>query len=70
VWVHFTVLDAQKNVLFDSGNRRADGSIVGRDHDLNPNLIEPHYDGVASRDQVQVYESILLDSDWEVTTTR
>ncbi len=45
-----------------------DGSIVGNDNDADPARFEPHYAEVASGDQVQIYESVMVDRADAVTT--
>jgi len=67
--LHFTVRDAQGQVVFESGRVNADGSVVGVDADANPNAFEPHYDLITAEDQVQVYESIMGNTDGGVTYT-
>jgi len=69
VWIHLTVYDSQKNVIFDSGNWRADGLIVGNDNDLDADSFEPHYEVIENPEQVQIYEAIMGDVDGDVTTT-
>jgi hypothetical protein len=69
VWLHLTVYDAQGNVVFDSGNWAADGSIVGNDNDSDAAAYEPHYDLIDRPDQVQIFEAIIGDVDDNVTTT-
>ncbi len=41
----------------------ADGSIVGVSEDVNPATWEPHYDRITNETQVQVYQSIVGNSD-------
>ena len=67
-WVRFTVRDAQGRLLFESGGFNADGSIQGNDNDAHPALYEPHYERIDRPDQVQIYESILVDPQGAVTT--
>jgi hypothetical protein len=67
-WLHFTVQDAGEGVVFESGAVNPDGSIVGNDNDADPTQYESHYQVVASPDQVQIYESIMGDSEGDVTT--
>jgi hypothetical protein len=67
-WVHFTVLDADGEVVFESGAPNPDGSIAGNDNDADPSRYEPHYTEISRPEQVQIYESILADPDGEVTT--
>ena len=68
VWLHVTVADGAGKVLFESGKANADGSIVGNDNDADPKAFEPHHATVTSADQVQIYESIMVDVDDAVTT--
>ncbi len=68
-WLHFTVKDAAGNVLFESGGMNADGSIIGVDADASPSLYEPHHEVITQGDQVQVYESIMGDTDGNLTYT-
>lgn len=68
-WVHFTVLDAVGNVVFESGGYDQSGAIRGNDNDLDPARFEPHYQTIRETDQVQIYEAIMHNSDGEVTTT-
>jgi hypothetical protein len=67
-WLHVKVSDASGAVLFESGRVQADGSIAGNDNDVNPEAFEPHYDEIASADQVQIDESIMEDTAGKPTT--
>jgi hypothetical protein len=68
VWLHVTATDAAGAVLFESGALRPDGAIVGNDNDADATRFEPHYDEIRSPDQVQIYESIMVDQRGRVTT--
>jgi hypothetical protein len=68
VWIHLAVADADGLQLFESGAIAADGSIAGNDNDNDPARFEPHHTRITSADQVQIYESILGDSEGRVTT--
>jgi len=68
VWLHVVVSDAAGAVLFESGALRADGAIVGNDNDADATAFEPNYVEIESAAQVQIYESIMVDSRGEVTT--
>lgn len=68
-WLHITVQDADRRVVFESGATSLDGSIVGNDNDADPTKYEPHYHTINSPDQVQVYEAIMGDTEGNVTTT-
>jgi len=67
-WLHVVVRDAAGRVVFESGAVRPDGSIAGNDNDADGARFEPHYDVVASPDEVQIYEAIMVDSRDQVTT--
>jgi hypothetical protein len=68
VWVHLRVTDEAGATLFESGAPRPDGSIAGNDNDEDPLAFEPHRTAIESPDQVQIYESIMVDRDGRVTT--
>lgn len=68
VWLHVSVRDARGTTLFESGAVRPDGSIAGNDNDADARRFEPHYATVTSADQVQVYETIMVDSEGLLTT--
>jgi hypothetical protein len=67
-WLHFAVQDANREVVFESGAVNLDGSIAGNDNDTDPAWYEPHYQVIANPDQVQIYESIMRESEGGVTT--
>lgn len=67
-WLHFAVYDADGQVVFESGATTPDGAIVGNDNDESLTEYEPHYPEISETDQVQVYESIVLDPEGNVTT--
>jgi hypothetical protein len=67
-WLHVTVRDAGGRAIFESGRLAPDGSIDGNDNDADPSRFEPHYGEITSAQQVQIYESILVDRDNRVTT--
>ncbi len=67
-WLHVVVTDDNGSVLFESGAQRSDGAIVGNDNDADATRFEPHYDEIRAPDQVQIYESIMVDAQGAVTT--
>ncbi|MGM0545422.1 MAG: hypothetical protein ACQEST_01765 [Bacteroidota bacterium] len=67
-WIHFTITDDEGKVLYESGAVREDGSIVGNVNDENPSTFEPHYTEISEPDQVQIYETIMVDPQENVTT--
>jgi hypothetical protein len=69
MWLHTSVLDASGKVVFESGNVRDDGAIVGNAEDEKDKAFEPHYEVVTAPDQVQIYQAILANTDGEPTTT-
>ena len=68
-WIHFTVTDGSGEKLFESGRPDEFGRIEGNDADFVPGGCEPHYRLVSSPQQVQIYESIMENTDGEVTYT-
>jgi hypothetical protein len=67
-WLHIVIKDGAGKVVFESGAIRGNGSIVGNDNDDDPAHFEPHHPVIERSDQVQIYESILGDSQNRVTT--
>lgn len=68
-WLHVTVTDAAGETVFESGRPQANGSIAGSDSDETPDGFEPHFDLITSPDQVQIYESLMENTDGELTYT-
>ncbi len=67
-WLHVTVQDREGHTIFESGALHPDGSIAGNVNDEDPHRYEPHYRTITSPQQVEIFESILKDSDGAVTT--
>jgi hypothetical protein len=67
-WLHLTVRDRAGRLLFESGAPRPDGSVAGTDNDRDPSAFEPHHREITRPDQVQVYESVMVDVKGSVTT--
>jgi hypothetical protein len=67
-WVHLTVRDAAGRVVFESGAFAPDGRIVGNDNDEDGTRFEPHYAEITRPDEVQVYESVMVNPGGGVTT--
>ena len=62
VWIHLTVTGSSGKI-FESGAWDAiTGEIKGLDRDY-----EPHYDTITHKNQVQIYEGVMMD-DWENVT--
>jgi hypothetical protein len=68
VWLHLAVRDDAGSIVFDSGAFTPQGLITGNDNDEEPVAYEPHYLEITSPDQVQIYESIMVDRQGAVTT--
>jgi len=67
-WLHVRVRDAGGSVVFESGAFRPDGSIVGNDHDEDPERFEPHHSVISKSEDVQIYEAVMGDAQGRVTT--
>jgi hypothetical protein len=68
-WIRLVVQDASGQLVFESGGVAGDGSILGNDNDADPAAYEPHYATIDDAQQVQIYESIMGNTEGEVTTT-
>ena len=68
VWLHVTVRDGSGQIVFSSGALTPDGLIEGNDNDADPLRYEPHYEQITNADQVQIYESIMVDRNDVLTT--
>lgn len=68
-WLHFLVEDSGGKIIFESGKPDKDGSITGNDNDSQTATYEPHYNRITRQEQVQIYESIMADSDGKLTYT-
>jgi hypothetical protein len=55
-------------MVFESGKLNPDGSIQGNDNDADASRFEPHYSEITSRDQVQIYEDIMVGTNNVPTT--
>jgi hypothetical protein len=67
-WLHVTVTDEGGAKVFESGAIGADGAIAGNDNDTDGAIFEPHYREVTRADQVQIYESMMVDAAGRPTT--
>jgi hypothetical protein len=67
-WLNFRVRDASGRVVFESGALSPTGAIQGNDNDQNATRFEAHYEEIRSPEEVQIYESILVDPAGAVTT--
>ena len=69
VVLHLTLLDEQGQTRFESGRIDAQGRVVGLASEEEPGRYEPHHTLIRSPDQAQIYESVMGDSDGELTHT-
>jgi hypothetical protein len=67
-WIHFTVQDAEGSVVFESGGYNPDGFIEGNDNDEDETAYEIHYQTIEDPTQVQIYETIIHDTENDLTT--
>ena len=67
-WLHVTARDATGQLLFESGAIAPTGAIAGNANDEDAGRYEPHYDEIRSADQVQIYESVMVDVTGAPTT--
>ena len=67
-WLHVTVRDRCGRVAFESGATAPTGVIAGNDHDADGSRYEPHYEEIRATDQVQIYESVMVDAQGAPTT--
>jgi hypothetical protein len=68
VWLHVSVKDRNNRVVFESGALAPDGHIQGNDNDADATKFEPHYTEITSPEQVQIYESVMVDPQGVPTT--
>lgn len=67
-WLRLAVRDGGGRLVFESGALESDGSIRGNDNDADPKRFEPHFDEISRADQVQIYESVMVDAAGVPTT--
>ena len=67
-WLNVVATDAGGRVIFESGAFSPDGRVAGNDNDADAVRFEPHYPRIDRVDQVQVYESVMVDPRGAVTT--
>jgi hypothetical protein len=67
-WLHLAIRDRSGRVVFESGAVAANGAIQGNDNDQDPQKVEPHYAEIREAAQVQIYESVMRDSNGRPTT--
>ncbi|HEX7979493.1 MAG TPA: hypothetical protein VF461_12885 [Gemmatimonadaceae bacterium] len=67
-WLHVVVRDNAGKAVFESGAILPSGQILGNDNDDDRLKYEPHYREITRPDQVQIYESIMIDAHGHLTT--
>lgn len=67
-WLHVTIRGRNGRQVFESGALAPSGLIQGNDNDADAVRFEPHYAEIRQADQVQIYESMMVDSAGAVTT--
>ena len=67
-WIHVKVLDEAGDVIYESGAYNDEGMILDNDGDLQKGEFEPHYSVIDQPGQVQIYESVMMDSNDKATT--
>ncbi|MBU0719706.1 cytochrome c family protein [bacterium] len=67
-WLHIKVFNSSNQVVFESGAMNSNGEIIGVD-DSSGNQFEPHYLSITDSAQVQVYETVMADTDNNLTYT-
>jgi hypothetical protein len=67
-WLHVTVRDRAGRIVFESGAVAPNGAIAGNDNDADERGVEPHHTEIRTADQVQIYESVMSDSNGRPTT--
>ena len=67
-WLRFAVTDRWGDRVFESGALSPDGRVAGDDHDEDGSRYEPHHTVIASPDEVQIYQAVMVDGAGAVTT--
>lgn len=68
-YLHVTIKNDAGNIVFESGKTQSNGAIVGNDGDIDRTRYEPHYQLITSEQQVQIYETIMGNTENKVTYT-
>jgi len=66
-WIHVKVTNSADKIVFESGAMNDNGQIRGVVYDTASNTYEPHYEKITDSSQVQIYETILQDTDDKMT---
>jgi len=68
-YLHVTIKNDAGTIVFESGKTKSNGAIVDNDGDIDRTSYEPHYQEITSEKQVQIYETIMGNTENEVTYT-
>jgi len=75
-FLELLVTDAQGNLVWSSGRTNAVGVLLDGDGKPlkteflpNKNTYQPHYQTITQQDQVQIYEELTQDADYDFTTS-
>lgn len=63
VYLHVVVTDNNGQLVYENGAINSDGSIDGLIEDVSPSAYEPHYNIITKSTEVQVYQSVMGNSD-------
>jgi len=66
-WLHVLVTNSTGEKIFESGALNSEGQIIGVDDTLAANEYELHHDKIDNDKDVQIYETILSDTDDNMT---
>lgn len=69
VYLHVVVKDDIGTIIFESGKTQNNGAITGNNADIDRNTYEPHYQLITSAQQVQIYETVMGNTQNNVTHT-
>ncbi|MEZ6093506.1 MAG: multiheme c-type cytochrome [Pirellulaceae bacterium] len=73
-WLHFSIQDKNRNVVFESGAYDAEGRLLdGKGELLESETaggpVHPHYQSISAANEVQIYETVMADADGNATFT-
>lgn len=68
-YLHVKAYDEENNLVFESGKTLSNGAIEGNDADNDRSIFEPHYQTINSPEQVQIYETVMGNTENNVTYT-
>jgi len=68
-WLHAKVINNQGQTVFESGAFNSENKIVGVDDVVGANGYERHHKEITDGSEVQVYETVMADTDGQLTYT-